>query len=62
MNAKVSLPDTLLRMGGATLRWLLGGWRIVLFGVVVLSLALSPTTYQRENRHAIAYQLSLIHI
>lgn len=59
MTAKVSLPDTLLQMGGATLRWLLGGWRIVLFGVVVLSLALSPTTYKRENRHAIAYQIVL---
>jgi len=59
MTAKASPFSTFSHMGRATLRWLISGWRIVLFGMLVLSLALSPATYHRENRHAIAYQIVL---
>lgn len=59
MTASASTFSTLRTMGRATLRWLIGGWRIVLFGMLVLSLSLSPATYQRDNRHAIAYQIVL---
>lgn len=39
------------------LAWLGSWWQIALFGVVVLTLALSPSTYNRANRGAIAHQI-----
>jgi len=37
----------------APLRWLIGWWRIIFFGATILVLALSPSSYQRETRHAV---------
>jgi phospholipid/cholesterol/gamma-HCH transport system permease protein len=59
MSVKVPVPQSIARTGGAAFSWLLGGWRIMLFGVIVLSLTFSPTTYKREHRYAIAHQLVL---
>lgn len=39
------------------LTWFASWWKIVLFGVVVLTLAMSPSTYDRRNRRAIAFQI-----
>ena len=37
----------------APLRWLAGWWRILFFGATILVLALSPSSYRRETRHAV---------
>lgn len=62
MSVKVPVPQSIARTGGAAFSWLLGGWRIMLFGVIVLSLTFSPTTYKREHRYAIANQHAYHHI
>lgn len=46
-------------MGSATARWLAAWWRVLHFGALVLSLALSPATYNRNTRRAIARQIVL---
>jgi phospholipid/cholesterol/gamma-HCH transport system permease protein len=40
-----------------TLRWLTGWWRIVLFSMQLLVLALAPSTWRREHRAAIAHHV-----
>ncbi len=40
-----------------TLRWLTGWWRIVLFSMQLLVLALSPSTWRREHRAIIAHHI-----
>jgi len=59
MSAQASLVDLFWRIGRATMHWLLAGWRVLLFSVMVLSLTFSPSSYRRQNRHAIAYQIVL---
>jgi phospholipid/cholesterol/gamma-HCH transport system permease protein len=51
-NALEELPQT-------TLRWLAGWWRIVHFGAQLLVLTLSPSSYRRESRAAMARHLYL---
>lgn len=45
------------RLGRRVLVWLGSWWQIVLFGVVVVTLALSPSTYSRAGRSAIAREI-----
>ncbi|MEP6790451.1 MAG: ABC transporter permease [Ramlibacter sp.] len=45
--------------GAAPLRWASGWWRILYFGAVVLVLALSPSSYGRHNRSAVARHIYL---
>ena len=45
------------RLSRKVLEWLGSWWQIVLFGAVVLTLALSPSTYSRTGRSAIARQI-----
>jgi phospholipid/cholesterol/gamma-HCH transport system permease protein len=52
--AQVTILPTLRRLGRKVLAWLGSWWQIMLFGVVVLTLALSPSTYSRAGRSAIA--------
>lgn len=59
MRAIPSSPGALAEMGRATLRWLAGWWRIVHFGAVILVLALSPSSYDRVQRSALARQIYL---
>lgn len=59
MTAKTSFSNLFGHTGRAATHWLLGGWRILLFGVMVLSLSLSPASYRRDNRYAIAHQIVL---
>ena len=44
---------------GRGVEWLGGWWRIVYLGARVMVLALSPSTYARANRQALARQLYL---
>src|SRR2546427_3721223 len=55
--AQVTILPTLRRLGSKVLVWLGSWWQIMLFGVVVLTLALSPSTYSRAGRSAIARQI-----
>ncbi len=59
MTPLSSWYDALGPTGRAPLRWLAGWWRIVHFGALMLVLAMSPSTYRRENRLALARQLYL---
>ncbi len=49
--------SALAEMGRAALRWLLGWWRIVHLGAVLLVLALSPSSYDRAGRSRIAREI-----
>ncbi|TAM39211.1 MAG: ABC transporter permease [Burkholderiaceae bacterium] len=46
-------------LGGAALRWLAGWWHVVHFGAVLLVLMLSPSSYRRDNRLALARHIYL---
>lgn len=39
--------------------WLADGWRTLHFGALLLAMALSPSTYSPENRHAVADRICL---
>ncbi len=54
MMTQVSFLSALKRLGLRVLAWLGSWWQILLFSVVVLTLALSPSTYSRANRNNIA--------
>lgn len=40
-----------------TLRWLVGWWRIVVFGAELLVLALSPRTWRQQDRAVLAHHI-----
>lgn len=54
MVPMLSRPAALADMGRAILRWFSGWWRIVHLGALLLVLGLSPSSYARENRAAMA--------
>lgn len=47
-------PGALTAAGRATLAWFAGWWHIVHFGALILVLALSPSSYSRPDRSALA--------
>src|SRR4029450_9474446 len=49
------LPDA----GRATLAWFAGWWRIIHFGALIFVLALSPSSYARSGRSALARHIYL---
>jgi len=55
----LSRPGALADMGRAMLRWFGGWWQIVHLGALLLVLALSPSSYTRENRAAVARHIVL---
>ncbi len=59
MIVKAMPHNPLSRLGRTLQRWLLGSWRTLLFGVMMISLLFSPASYRRENRRAAAYQIVL---
>lgn len=59
MLPSLSQPGALAEMARALLRWFGGWWRIVHLGAVLLVLALSPSSYARENRAAMAREIYL---
>lgn len=54
MSPSASHPGALAELGRAALRWFAGWWRIVHLGAQLLVLALSPSSYTRANRVAMA--------
>lgn len=50
MTPLFSLQSALRDMGQATLRWLAGWWRIIVFGAEILVLVLSPASYRAASR------------
>jgi len=53
-----SIPSSAFkRLGSAALAWLATWWNILLFGVVIVALALSPSTYDRSRRRLIAHHI-----
>ncbi|MBE7416563.1 MAG: ABC transporter permease [Ideonella sp.] len=54
MLSHANPSSALALIGGGVARWLSGWWRIVMFGATVGVLALSPASYARAQRRAIA--------
>ncbi|GJI90225.1 ABC transporter permease [Duganella hordei] len=54
MNLEASVPAALRRLNQATLAWLHSWWRLLLFAVLMLSLAVTPASYGRVNRNKLA--------
>lgn len=54
MVPMLSRPGALAELGRSALRWFAGWWRIVHLGALLLVLALSPSSYTRANRDAMA--------
>jgi phospholipid/cholesterol/gamma-HCH transport system permease protein len=59
MTATASRKGTLREMRRQAGRWVAGWWRIVHFASLMLVLALSPSSYHRANRVAMARHLYL---
>lgn len=57
MTPMASLQDAVGAAGRAGMRWSTSWWQVVRVGALVLVLALSPSTYQRENRRALAHHI-----
>ena len=59
MTAVPSPHGALAQMGRAALRWFAGWWQIVHLGAAILVLALSPSSYDRAQRSAMARHVYL---
>lgn len=53
----ITEPGSPGRLGQRLLKWVAGWWQIILFSAVVLTLALTPSTYGRDCRAIIAREL-----
>jgi len=54
-----SRPSAFAELGRSSLRWLAGWWRIVHLGALLAVLALSPSSYARDGRAALARHVYL---
>ena len=59
MNSRAPISSALSRLVPGVRDWLATWWRILQFALLIFSLALTPSSYSRANRHAIARQLVL---
>ena len=59
MTALRSLRDALAQIGRAGGQWLAGWWRTVHLGALLVVLALSPSSYAADHRHALARHIAL---
>ncbi len=50
-------PGTLAEMNRKAQNWLIGWWRLVYLGAMILVLALSPSSYGRDNRRVLAQHI-----
>ena len=50
---------TLKKIGHASVRWFVDWWHVIWFGAVILVLVLSPSSYRRDSRRAIARNIYL---
>ncbi|MEC5160411.1 MULTISPECIES: MlaE family ABC transporter permease [unclassified Janthinobacterium] len=59
MTSQASLSSGFRRLHRSAMAWLSSWWRLLHFAVLFFSLALSPSTYGRAHRPALARQLVL---
>ena len=59
MSNHASLFPTLARMHRATMIWLTSWWRLLQFAALILARGVTPSTYRRDNRRALASHLVL---
>jgi len=59
MIGRAPAPSFVADTARAALAWLAGWWRTLYLGALVLVMALSPSSYQRDNRHALARHIVL---
>jgi len=54
MTSTLASSNGLTSLGRATLQWFVGWWQVTHLGAVILVLALSPSSYDRETRLVLA--------
>jgi phospholipid/cholesterol/gamma-HCH transport system permease protein len=59
MSPSPPFSSLLTRLNRSARYWIASWWRIVRFALLIFSLLLTPTSYERSNRQAIARQLVL---
>ncbi len=59
MTPSSGRPGTLAEMNFKARNWLVGWWRLVHLGALILVLALSPSSYGRDNRRVLARHIYL---
>jgi phospholipid/cholesterol/gamma-HCH transport system permease protein len=59
MTPNLSRQGALAELSRAALRWLVGWWRIIHLGALLVVLAFSPSSYARDNRAALARHIYL---
>jgi phospholipid/cholesterol/gamma-HCH transport system permease protein len=59
MSPSSPFSSLLTRLNRSTRDWIASWWRIVRFALLIFSLLLTPSSYERSNRQAIARQLVL---
>ena len=59
MSPSPPFSSLLTRLNRSARDWIASWWRIVRFALLIFSLALTPASYRRANRQAIARQLVL---
>lgn len=56
-SPKIALSAASRQLGRAAWRWLQGWWQVLFLGAQILVLALSPSSYSRPNRAALAREM-----
>lgn len=57
MDTLSSTPDVVRRLHRGTVSWILSWWRLLNFSVLMLSVAIMPATYRKDNRRTLAHHL-----
>jgi len=57
MTLTSSRRGAVAELGGSALRWFIEWWRIVLLGVLILALALSPSSYRQAGRAPLLHRI-----
>ena len=56
-SASTSLIIRLRRLNRVAAAWIVSWWRLLQFSTLIFSLALSPSSYNRQNRPILAHRL-----
>ena len=59
MTSLPGRPGTLAEINRKAQNWLIGWWRLVYLGAMILVLAMSPSSYGRDNRRVLAQHIYL---
>src|SRR5450830_73749 len=57
MSRSASIIISLRRLNRTTIAWLASWWRLAHFSILIFSLGLSPSSYNRKHRPVLAYRL-----